>query len=166
MAINKEAPSKWRRFVSRLGSRAAEPDAREPSVLILPWEAEPTDSADFDLERHNYRQHARMLGIGFADLLRFFPAEETFRLLPTWVMHQHRVVPLGKVAGVLFCTVADPSDRDALHVASRCVEGPVHFVLATPRDIEHTLWAHFKAKPSQTEADRHRPAAKAQAVAP
>lgn len=131
----------------------------------LPWEAEPTGEADYDLERQENRLHARMLGMGFADLLRFEPSAPAFQRLPTWVIHQHKVVPLGEVAGILYCAIADLSDRDVLHVVSECADGPVRFVLATPRDIEQTLWAPFAAKPLRAEVSQHLPAEETQAGA-
>jgi len=116
--------------------------------MVMPWEhePEPEDEADYDGERAECRRCARMLGMSYADLYRYLVPPDEFRHLPAWVVHQHRVVPLMRGAEVLFCAIADVCDRDALHVVSECAGVPLRFVLATKRDIEHTLWLHFKPR--------------------
>ena len=146
----------WHRLMRRSPRRSYRRGA------ALPWEAEPAAGeavADYDLERLECRRHARLLGMGFADLSRFEPPDEAFARLPAWACRRHRVVPLGEAGGVLYLAVADPADADALRVASRCASGgsgagavPVRFVLATPRDIDQALWRQFEAKPRQEAA--------------
>lgn len=78
---------------------------------------------------------AKLLGVKAVSLKGFAATPELVKIYPQSMMEQYRFVPISLEEGRLFLAMEDPTDSEALRVASELWSGAVTTILVGPLDL-------------------------------